>query len=575
MADTTHQLSPTSEAPTPEGRYVSLVFSYGQQAQAVALRDREPLVVGRAPPATCVIEDVSLSRLHAQFFLQDGVVQVRDERSTNGVWLRGVRVARALLAEGDVLRLGSVEVRVGGGLDAPRDARLLGHSAFRARVDHELARARAFGRGAVLAAVGDERGDAKALLSTLREVDAVLVDERAPLVLLAEADAGFARSWVDGVRRRLGEATRVGLALMPSHGGSFDELVEHATRAMRGAAPKRGPVTLQVAPTTGEEGSAPLVLADNMRRLYELAARAARTTLPVLVLGETGAGKELVARTIHERSARSDKPFKPLNCATIPANLIESVLFGHERGAFTGADKQSLGLFEQAHGGTVFLDEVGELSAPAQAALLRVLELKRIVRVGGSRELDVDVRVVAATHRDLAAMARAGQFREDLMFRLDALTLQVPPLRERRAEIRPLADAFLARARHAFAVSACGFGDDVYEALESYDWPGNVRQLKNAVERAAAVCAGDTIELEDLPAQIADAPLRDSVPPVVATPQGFRPLPERVREFEMAIIREAMDKAHGNQAQAARMLGVPRRTLANKVHAYGMVEGGE
>jgi transcriptional regulator with PAS, ATPase and Fis domain len=308
-----------------------------------------------------------------------------------------------------------------------------------------------------------------------------------------------------------------------------------------------------------------LVVSPCMRRLYDLVERAARAPLPVLVLGETGAGKELIARAVHERSHRNKAPFKTLNCATIPANLIESVLFGHERGSFTGADRQVPGIFEQAHGGSVFLDEVGELSPQAQAALLRVLELRRVVRVGGTREIEVDVRVIAATHRDLAAMVRAGTFREDLMFRLDALSLNVPPLRERKEEIMPLAELFLARARQRWTPTARRFSHDAVQALIGYAWPGNVRQLKNVVERAAAVCAAEVIGLDDLPHQLGQERTSDSV-------HDSGTLPERVREFEIALICEALEKAHGNQAQAARLLGVPRRTLAHKVHAYDLLQ---
>jgi len=309
-----------------------------------------------------------------------------------------------------------------------------------------------------------------------------------------------------------------------------------------------------------------LVISPCMRQLYELVARAAGAPLPVLILGETGVGKELIARAMHERSPRHEAPFKALNCATLPAHLIESVLFGHERGAFTGAERQALGVFEQAQGGTVFLDEVGELSPHAQAALLRVLELGRVVRVGGAREIDVDVRVVAATHRDLHAMVRAGTFREDLLFRLDALSLRVPPLRQRTEEILPLAALFLERARARWSPTARRFSKRAEELLLGYAWPGNVRQLKNVVERAAVVCAAEVIDVADLP-QALQTDEVESEPRTAC----FRSLPERVRELEVALIREALARAHGNQAQAARLLGVPRRTLAHKAHSYHLL----
>lgn len=309
-----------------------------------------------------------------------------------------------------------------------------------------------------------------------------------------------------------------------------------------------------------------------MQRVYEIAVSAARTTLPVLVLGETGSGKELVVRGVHEASKRSQAPFKALNCAALPQNLLESALFGHERGAFTGADRQAPGLFEQAHGGTVFLDEVGELSLPAQAALLRVLEQRRVVRVGGTREIPVDTRVVAATHRDLEAMVRAGSFREDLTFRLKVVSIRVPPLRERPEEILPLAEHFLSLARAQWNPRVVGVTNAARQSLSRYLWPGNVRELKNAIDSATALCSGELLDRADLPDPIQGA--RASAPGLqdVREPAGFRSLPDRVREFETGLIHHALQAAHGNQAQAARLLGVPRRTLATKVHAYGLLE---
>lgn len=347
---------------------------------------------------------------------------------------------------------------------------------------------------------------------------------------------------------------------------------EELSRTFDAVHPARPGTAAHAPPESWERPEDPVALGAAMRRLNDLVSRAARTTMPVLVLGETGSGKELVARAVHERSPRANAPFKALNCATIPANLLESILFGHERGSFTGADRQTQGIFEQAQGGTVFLDEVGELAPSAQAALLRVLELRRIVRVGGTHEIAVDARIVAATHRDLAAMAAAASFREDLLFRLDALSLRVPPLRERREEIPSLAKLFLARARTQWGANAEWLSDDAMHALLTYAWPGNVRQLKHVIERAVAVCATNTVELVDLPEQLWAQPEGMAMQRArsQAEVDGFRSLPDRVREFEVALIREALANARGNQAQAARLLGVPRRTLANKVHAYGL-----
>jgi len=263
-----------------------------------------------------------------------------------------------------------------------------------------------------------------------------------------------------------------------------------------------------------------------------------------------------------------------------------TILFGHERGAFTGASEKRAGVFEQAQGGSVFLDEVGELSANVQAALLRVLETKRVTRVGSTKELEVDVRIIAATHRDLSSMVAAGSFREDLMFRLDALSLRVPPLRERVDEIEPLAHRFLELARSQWGAKPRAFEPDALQALRAYAWPGNVRQLKNVVERAAVVCLGARIGLDDLPdtllipREVRASPYASPGPGLASGPtpaQGSAesdpraPFESRVRAFESRLIEEALAKHGGSHTKAAAELGLPRRTLSNKI---GALRGG-
>jgi two-component system response regulator AtoC len=305
--------------------------------------------------------------------------------------------------------------------------------------------------------------------------------------------------------------------------------------------------------------------------VYALLDRAARTTIPVLVLGETGSGKESIAQAVHTRSARAARPFKAINCAALPATLLSSTLFGHERGAFTGADRQTLGLLEQTHTGTLFLDEVGELSLEAQAALLRVLETGTLSRVGGQLDIAIDVRIVAATHRDLEQLVTQGTFRQDLLYRLDAFALRVPPLRERVEDISALAIHFLAHARGRWGTSARGFSDAALMALEHHSWPGNVRQLRNVVERAAAVTRSEKIELDDLPDELL-ATRSERRADAVANQRNDGSFPIRVRRFEESLLRDALGRAHGNQTEAARLLGLPRRTLTNKVHAYGLLD---
>ena len=323
------------------------------------------------------------------------------------------------------------------------------------------------------------------------------------------------------------------------------------------------------------ESSGPLVARSApIRRALEVADRAAQANLPVLLLGETGSGKEVFARRIHDRSPRVRAPLTSVNCGALPQHLVESSLFGHEQGAFTGADRCNLGIFEVASGGTVFLDEVGELPLGAQAALLRVLETQKVTRVGGTRELAVDVRVVAATHRDLSSMCRSGAFRWDLFFRLNVLTLELPPLRERREDIAPLATRFLSAALPSHR-RLRGFDEEAVEALMVYSWPGNVRELKNAVERAVVVSDGDLIARRDLPPVIADFDVADGA--------GIQALfdedstdgldfKEQMRRCEVEVIIRALERAAGNRTRAAGLLAMPRRTLVHKIKVLGIRE---
>jgi DNA-binding NtrC family response regulator len=315
----------------------------------------------------------------------------------------------------------------------------------------------------------------------------------------------------------------------------------------------------------GSDGD--IVLRDPaMRALYDQATRAARSTIGVLVLGETGVGKEVLARAIHDRSPRARQPFLELNCAALPAELLEGELFGHEKGAFTGASQTRAGLLESADGGTVFIDEVGELPAAVQVKLLRVLEDRKVLRVGGRTPRTLDVRFVAATNRDPQAEIERGNFRQDLYFRLNGVAFTIPPLRERVTEIAPLAERFLAAASRTLdrgeplrlSAEALGY-------LERYRWPGNVRELRNVIERAAVLSSGDVIVPADLPAHLT------GVAGGSAAPTGggdslddTRPAPTDERER----ILEALEQCAGNQTRAAKQLGVSLRTLVNWLTKY-------
>ncbi|MCA9664774.1 MAG: sigma-54-dependent Fis family transcriptional regulator [Myxococcales bacterium] len=308
----------------------------------------------------------------------------------------------------------------------------------------------------------------------------------------------------------------------------------------------------------------PVIASATMRQVYGLIERVATSSIPVLIRGETGTGKELVARAIHQRSRRGGAALRCLNCGAIPEQLVESALFGYEKGAFTGADKMRIGVFEAADGGTVFLDEIGELSAQAQVALLRVLETRRLTRVGGIREIEVDVRVVTATHRDLAAMCEQGTFRPDLLYRLNTMLLELPPLRERPEEIPALVERFIRAANAANQRRVEGIDDAALERLVAYRWPGNVRELRNAVERAVVLAQGATITVDDLPSTLTcQASSRASQD----APLGFR---AQVQRFEIALLQSALDASDGSVSAAARLLDMPRRTLTKKKRDYDL-----
>jgi DNA-binding NtrC family response regulator len=324
-----------------------------------------------------------------------------------------------------------------------------------------------------------------------------------------------------------------------------------------------------------------------MREIFRAVERIARAEATVLVAGESGTGKELVARAIHDLSPRAAGPFIAVNCGAIPSDLIESELFGHEKGAFTGATDRRIGRIESANKGTLFLDEIGELEPAVQVKLLRALQERSFERVGSSSTVSVDVRIVAATNRDLAAEVAAGRFREDLYYRVAVVPVKLPPLRERREDIRLLAQTFLTRIQAGRAgaggaatggakaaappkkLSAAALG-----ALEGYRWPGNVRELENAIEHGLALCEGDTIQLTDLPLSVGRSGQAEALREQWR--QGERSFDDTVTRFETEILREALESHQWNQTRTANALGITRRVLKLKMDKLGIESrGGE
>jgi DNA-binding NtrC family response regulator len=321
----------------------------------------------------------------------------------------------------------------------------------------------------------------------------------------------------------------------------------------------------------------------SMQRLLDLARRVARADSSLLILGETGVGKEWLARSIHAEGTRVGGPFVAVNCAAVPESLLESELFGHEKGAFTGSVRTRRGHFELAHGGTIFLDEVADLPVHLQAKLLRVLEERRIQRLGAERPIAIDVRIMAATNRDLAAALAAQQFREDVYFRLSVVTLVVPPLRERHEDIAPLAHAYLERFAQQLGRPGLVMRQEVLEALQGYGWPGNVRELINVVERAVLLCRGSEITLADLPTPLVEPVAADRGATtavggalVAGLPEDWldRPLKDvrraAVEIVENAYLRQLLERTDGRVGAAAERAGIDPRSLYSKMRQYGI-----
>ncbi len=313
----------------------------------------------------------------------------------------------------------------------------------------------------------------------------------------------------------------------------------------------------------------------SIRKVFSLIEKVQDTDSTVLIQGESGTGKELIAQALHYGGERHTKPFVPVNCGAIPTELLESELFGHEKGAFTHAIRTRIGRFEMADGGTVFLDEIAEMSPVLQVKLLRVLQEKKFERVGGGKSITSDFRVIAATNRDLAEEVRHGNFREDLYYRLTVIPIESPPLRDRKSDIPLLVDAFLGRFCVSKKRKIRGFTDEAMEYLKRYQWPGNVRELENLVERMVILAADDVVTTEDLPPQLLDAPAQTAAPVVPEIPEKDFCLSEVVAEYERTLIVRALQQTGWVKNRAAKLLKVNRTTLLEKMKRHGVVKPSE
>ncbi len=398
-------------------------------------------------------------------------------------------------------------------------------------------------------------------------VDVAIVDLRMP----GEDGLAFLRK-----ARGLSRAPCIMLTAYASGGntieamrlGAFDHLtkpiartalVEALDRALQGAGPAQDSGDGQAGQPQMHDDGELVSGSEAMRQVFKRIGLAADSDATVLVLGETGTGKELVARALHRNSVRAERPFVAVNCAAIPADLMESELFGHVKGAFTGAASDRAGRFREAQGGTLFLDEVGDMPLPTQAKILRALQEREITPVGASRALPVNVRIIAATHRDLPDAVRQGRFREDLWYRLQVVPVHLPPLRERLGDVLLLAEHFL---RQGGGASPKRLGADAARLLLAHDWPGNVRELRNAMERAALLCPGPVIGPEHIGLQpaAANGPAID----------WNGPLAPAVAQLEREMVTRALAATMGNRAEAARRLGLSRQQLYRKLAEFGL-----
>ena len=539
-----------------------------QQFATFALPARGEVTVGRGDGAGVHVnlDDAKASRRHLRLHVGDDV-EVEDLGSANGTRVREQRIepgTRVRVLPGEAITIGSLVLMVQPNRPAraARPGQPLPHAEFVGRVQWECARAEATGGKFSVARVDGPPGAADDGV-ILRPNDVIgsygpgqyelLLPGLARVAALSLATA-FAERLAGGA----GALGGIGVVTFPDDGVHAGALVSRAAEAARQNGPAPAPER-----RTRDSSASVICVEESMRRVQSLADRAAAGDINVLILGETGVGKEVLARAIHAASARASRPFVPIDCAAVARSLLATELFGHERGAFTGAAQAKTGLIEMAPGGTVFLDEIGELPHSEQAMLLRVIETREVFRVGGVRPRKVDVRFIAATNRDLEAEVSLDAFRRDLFFRLNGMTLTIPPLRERPRDLPILAHAFIAQLARGRVLE---ISDEAMDVLRAHGWPGNVRELRNVIERALLLCDGPTLLPEHLPTPVPVAPEPAAPEAVAALPPGPAPsaADERTR------ILAALAACAGNQSRAARQLGISRKVLIARLDSYGV-----
>jgi two-component system, NtrC family, response regulator AtoC len=568
------------------GSRLQAVISVGGSVTTRLLPSSGEVTIGRASSCDLVINHASVSRQHAM--LRMSPLEIIDVGSRNGTCVRGTRLERGIptaIEVGEAIQVGEASVLIhssAGAEDKPVEAapeQADGLDLLRAECVRSARTCSPFALVQLEIDEGRPRDAHAVLRALLRESDVVRNEGNGALqVVLVDTRGDAIEVAVSRMVDQLyehGIVARIGVARYPEDGVVAEQLLAHAYEQL------------------DREPGAPPTAMDNVRGMLH---QVATGDLSVLLIGETGVGKELCAEMIHRLSPRAARPFVKLNCSALVESLIESELFGHERGAFTGATSAHEGLLETANGGTVFLDEIGELPIGVQSKLLRVLEEQLVRRVGASTARKVDARFVCATNRDLAEEVEAGRFRRDLYYRINGVTLAIPPLRERKSEIVPLARAFARRARPGAALT---FGKEVVAELEYNSWKGNIRELRNSIERAVLMSSGGTIRPSHLSLDTRDRsrdsavtmpvelvanergsrnrissptlPMDRSSSPAISTEsQDSRSLANAVRDLERQRIIDALEQCGGNQTRAARILGISRNTLVARLEEFGL-----
>jgi two-component system response regulator AtoC len=566
-------------------RQYVLVFE-GQSCYAFDLPSRGEVVIGRAPECGLRIEAASASRQHAQLDVTSGAVWISDLKSRNGTRVNGdlLTAARPLL-NGDMISICSATLIFHREVEAPQRRSLLPISYLRQRLEEEIDRSQHYQRPVSLVSLRlggtqpsrQELG--QKLADHLRTLDILSWSDSGGLLILCPElngeEVAELATRLSTVLQPLCPQLQTGLSTCPEDGTDADTLLAVCQAAAQSASDGGPPKSPSDMVNVVEFGERRILIAEpSMKRLYSLIEKLGPSDLPVLVHGETGTGKELAAAALHHASKRRNEPLVAVNCAALTESIVESELFGHERGAFSGAVTSKAGLFETAHGGTLFLDEIGELPLSIQPKLLRVLETQKIMRVGDTRERAIDVRLVAATNRDLAAEVEAGRFRRDLYFRLSTARLSIPPLRDRRRELPVLARSLLEEACVKRERPKMELASATLHRLLAYRWPGNIRELKNLMDFVAATVDEQVLMPWHVVEQIGgDKALADGSG---AAPK-FRTIDEEVRALERRRMVEALAASGGVHVRAAALIGMPIRTFTGKLKLYriSVTKGGD